>query len=231
MQLWRKKTLKQTFEAHDSQSQSKWLQIRIEARGEAGMSITNLRLDIPEAGSTCAGLSGRILKISQTVRFAAPVLAGWLLVESINLWSRTDRIDNYFGALFKKDLSGVTPWQQCCGFTVYLLIWSLVAAACYSVWRAFSAFLDGRIFSLDATLWLKRVALFGVTAKLLEIFTRPLISLILTLHFPAGQKQRLINLYLTPNDFIILALLLVLLAFAYILIIATEIAQENAQIV
>jgi len=128
-------------------------------------------------------------------------------------------------------LSGVASFQQLFGFALYLVLWSLSAAACYSVWRAFSVFLNGRIFSLDATLWFKRVALFGLTAKLLEIFTRPLISLILTLHFPAGQKQRLINLYLTPNDFVILALLLVLLAFVHTLMIATEIAQENAQII
>lgn len=195
------------------------------------MATTKPCSDIPVAWNVCAGIHGRIIKISQAARFAAAILAGWLFLAIIHLWSSAESINTFFGSIFKKDLSGVTLWQQVCGFTVYLLVWSLVAAACYSVWRAFSAFLDGRIFSLDATLWLKRVALFGVTAKLLEIFTRPLISLILTLHFPAGQKQRLINLYLTPNDFIILALLLVLLAFAYILLIATEIAQENAQFV
>lgn len=195
------------------------------------MSITKPGIDIPETAGDCAGLHGRIIKISQTVRFAAAVLAGWLLLAIINLWRSAESIGAFFGPIFNKDLSGIAPWQQLCGFTVYLLLWSVSAAACYSIWRVFSAFLDCRIFSLDSTLWIKRVALFGVTTKLLEIFTRPLISLILTLHFPAGQKQRLINLYLMPNDFIILALLLVLLAFAYILTIATEIAQENAQIV
>lgn len=195
------------------------------------MSIAKSGMDIRAPADLCSELNGRIIKISQAVRFAAAVLTGWLLLAIINLWSSIESIDAFFGPVFKKDLSGVALWQQLCGFTAYLLLWSLSAAACYSVWRVFSTFRDGRIFSLDSTLWIKRVALFGLTAKLLEIFTRPLISLILTLHFPAGQKQRLINLYLTPNDFIILALLLVLLAFAYILTIATEIAQENAQIV
>lgn len=176
-------------------------------------------------------LHKRLGWICQTVRYAAVILAGWLLVASITLWSEVKSINDCFGPQFKKDLSGVASWQQLFGFALYLVLWSLSAAACYSVWRAFSVFLNGRIFSLDATLWFKRVALFGLTAKLLEIFTRPLISLILTLHFPAGQKQRLINLYLTPNDFVILALLLVLLAFVHILMIATEIAQENAQII
>ena len=195
------------------------------------MSITKPRIDITGTEGDYAGLHRRIIKISQTVRFAAAILAGWLLLALINLWSSIESINAFFGPIFKKDLSGIAPWRQLCGFTGYRLLWSFSAAACYSIWRVFSAFRDGRILSPESTLWIKRVALFGVTAKLLEIFTLPLISLILTLQFPAGQKERLLNLYLMPNDFIVPALLLALLAFACILTSATKIYAENAQIV
>lgn len=195
------------------------------------MSNPNLDLDVFMAGSSDITLHGRIKKTCQIVRFTAVILAGWLLLEIIRLWSNVERIDSYFGPVFKKDLSGIEPWQQFAGSFIYLLIWSLGAAACYSIWRVFSAYLNHQIFSLNTTLWLKRAAMLGLAAKLLDICARPLISVILTLHFPAGQKLRLISLYLAPNDLIILALLLALFAIAHILMVATEIAQDNAQIV
>ena len=79
------------------------------ARGtrRKSMSNPNLDLDVFLAGSSDIMLYGRIKKTCQIVRFTAVILAGWLLLEIIRLWSNVERIDSYFGPVFKKDLSGV----------------------------------------------------------------------------------------------------------------------------
>jgi hypothetical protein len=90
-------------------------------------------------------------------------------------------------------------------------------------WQQASAF--------GAALWLRRLALYGTVSQILSILTRPLVSVILTLHFPANQKLRIVNIFFQPNDLAFLLLLFVLLALAHIQKSAAEIASEHAQFV
>ncbi len=70
-----------------------------------------------------------------------------------------------------------------------------------------------------------------LAAQALSILTRPLISVILTLHFPAGENLRLVNVFLLPDDVSTLLLLFGLLALAHIQKSAAQIAGEHAQFV
>jgi hypothetical protein len=184
-----------------------------------------------ERASRLAALKKRIGWICQCVRFSAAGLAVWTLALNIFYWSDAKAISNSYGRLLEKDLSGLQIWQQAGAFGVNFLVWLLSACACYSAWRLFTAYLRGSIFAAETNRWLHRTALYGVAAQALSIVTRPLVSVILTMHFPAGQKLRVLNIFLQPSDLSTLLLLLGLLALAHIQAAATEIAEDHAQIV
>lgn len=176
-------------------------------------------------------LRRRIGWICQITRVAAVIYVLWLLYALTTYWSSVETIDAHHGRMLNKDLSQIEGWQQGAAFALQFGIWLFAAYVAYSAWRLFTLYLDGRIFTPDSALWLRRVALFGVIAQMLDIVTRPLLSVLLTLHFPAGQNLRLISVYLVPNDLALLVLLFGLLALAHIQKTAAEIVDDNAQIV
>jgi hypothetical protein len=176
-------------------------------------------------------LSKKIGWICQSVRFAAVGYALWVIYHLATYWSDASAISESYGRLLHSDISGVEAWQQAAAFGVSFVVWLFAAYACYSAWRLFSAYLKGAIFALEATQWLRRLALYGLASQALSILTRPLISVLLTLHFPAGQKLRIVNIFFQPNDLSTLLLLFGLLALAHIQRTAVEIADDHAQIV
>ena len=68
-------------------------------------------------------------------------------------------------------------------------------------------------------------------AQLLSIASRPLLAIILTLHFPAGEHQRAVLIFFQPNDLLTLLLLFGFLALAHIQKTAAEIHSEFQEIV
>jgi hypothetical protein len=183
------------------------------------------------ANAQLSALRKKIGWICQSVRFAALAYAAWVIYLLVTYWSDTAAINEGYGRLLRKDLSGVALWQQAAAFGVNFAVWMLAAIACYSAWRLFTTYKEGNIFTLEAALWLRRLAVYGVAAQSLGVLTRPLISVILTMHFPAGQKQRIVNIFLQPDDLAILLLLLGFLALAHIHKTAAQIAGEHAQFV
>ena len=169
--------------------------------------------------------------ICQIVRFTAPVYAAWVLYLTADYWRDTVAINNGNGRWLQRDLSGILPWQQAAAFGVDLVVWLLAAYACYSAWRLFTLYLSGDVLTPGAALWLRRIAFYGTVSEILSVVTRPLVSVILTLHFPANQKLRIVNIFFQPNDLALLLLLFVLLALAHIQKSAAEIASEHAQFV
>jgi hypothetical protein len=176
-------------------------------------------------------LRGKIAWICQGVRFAALGYAVWTLYINVAYWSDATRINDGYGRFLHRDLSGVQPWQQAAAFGVTFVNWLLAALACYGAWRLFSAYLQGDVFSPRSAMWLRRLALFGIAAQLLGIAARPVLSLILTMHFPAGQELRIVNIAASPEDLSTLLLLFGLLALAHIQKTAAEIADDHARIV
>jgi hypothetical protein len=169
--------------------------------------------------------------ICQIARFAAPAYAAWVLYLNVRYWSDTAAINNGYGRLLQRDLSAIVPWQQAAAFGVDFVVWLFAAYACYSSWRLFTLYLSGDVLTPGAALWLRRLALYGVIAQILSVVTRPLVSVILTLHFPANQKLRIVNIFFQPDDLAVLLLLFVLLALAHIQKSAAEIAGEHAQFI
>jgi hypothetical protein len=176
-------------------------------------------------------LRKKIGRICQSVRLAAPAYAAWVLYLNATYWSDAAAINNGYGRHLQADLSAIQPWQQAAAFGVNFIVWLFAAYACYSAWRLFTLFLSGEVLTPGAALWLRRLALYGAVSEILSIVTRPLLSVILTLHFPAGQNSRIVNIFFQPNDLAFLLLLFGLLALAHIQKSAAEIAGEHAQFV
>lgn len=181
------------------------------------------------ADSQLSALREKIGWLCQFVRFAALAYSGFVIVASIIFWSDEAGVTERYRNLFGLDVSGLNPWQRLCAFGVVFCIWAIAAGACYSAWRLFSLYLTGRIFAVDAAIWLRRVALFGAVATIADIVTRPLISVILTAHMPPGRHM--VSVFIRPEDISNLMLLVGLLAIAHIFKTAAEIAGEHAQFV
>jgi hypothetical protein len=187
--------------------------------------------DVPQHEVKLLALRKKIGWICQLLRLAAPAFAAWVLYCLAVSWSDSRSINNGLGRMLQRDLSGIEPWQQAAGLSVEFIVWLFVASACYSIWRLFTLYHSGDILTPGAAIWLRRIALYGVVAQILDIMTRPLLSIIVTLHFPAGQTSRVVNVVLTSSDLALLLLLVALLALAHIQKSAAEIAAEHAQFV
>ncbi len=186
---------------------------------------------IEPASPELRALRAKIGWICHSVRLASVLYAAWLLYTLTSYWMNAAAINNGYGRMLQRDLSGISPWQQAAAFGVNFAIWLFAAAACYCAWRLFTAYLSGSILTAGASAWLSRTASFGVIAQLLAIVTRPLISFVLTWHFPAGQHLRVFNIFLQPNDLLTLLLLLAFLALAHVQKTASGIASEHRLIV
>jgi hypothetical protein len=167
--------------------------------------------------------------LCQFVRFAALAYAVWTLFTISSLWLNKARVAAHYGHWLRTDLTDITGWQRMAGFAIHFGIWLLVAACVYSAWRLFSGFLAGRIFTLDAAIWLRRTALFGLAAQIADILTRPLVTGITTLHLPQGSRHLAIGF--NQVDLVLLMFLAALVALAHIFKTAAAIAAENEEIV
>ncbi|WP_041927107.1 DUF2975 domain-containing protein [Methylocystis sp. SC2] len=173
-------------------------------------------------------LRRRIGWLCQTLRVALVAYCVWMLVSIATFWSDEAKIVSRFAAL-RVDVEGLSAYQRLAAFGLSFAIWVLLVLACYAGWRLFSAYLEGRIFTVDAAGWLRALALMGLGAALVDIAARPLTSLILTAHKPAGGH--FVSIYFRSEDLSTLMLLATLLALAHIQKTAADIADEHAQIV
>jgi hypothetical protein len=174
-------------------------------------------------------LRQRIGWLCNILRFAAAAYCVWVLFTIVSFWSDEALVVLRFGEPLGVDVSGVTGLQRFEAFSISFLVWLLLTAACYSGWGLFSAYLEGCIFAASSTLWLRRLALFGLISALVDIVTRPVTSLILTAH--KAIEQHIVSVFVRPEDLSTVLLLATLFALAHIQKAAADIADEYAQIV
>lgn len=158
--------------------------------------------------------------------FAYPV---WVIWTVVDLWLDKPEVARRYGAWLKADLSGITDTQRLAGFALHAIICIFIVAACWAVWQLASGFLKGRIFTLDAALWLRRAGTYGLIAELCDIVFRPMMSVVVSAHMPQGQRH--VGIAVNQNDLAFLMFLTALVALAHIFKKAAEIAEENEGIV
>ncbi|WP_457796097.1 DUF2975 domain-containing protein [Methylocystis sp. S23] len=131
--------------------------------------------------------------------------------------------------LFGLDVSGASAAQWNAVLAMSLVLWLFVAALAFCVWRLFSTYLKGAVFSLEAALWLRRTGIAGLMAIVADFVERSAVVYTLAAHLPESAKAR--HMFIGTEDFVHIILALMLLALAHIQKTAAEIADDNAQIV
>jgi hypothetical protein len=88
--------------------------------------------------------------------------------------------------------------------------------------------LAGRVFTVDAALWLRRTGMAGVAAVCVDVLARPTMLSILAGEFVLRSPR---GFLLYPQDLLHLIFAAFVLALAHIFKAAAEMAEDHAQIV
>jgi hypothetical protein len=174
-------------------------------------------------------LRRRIGRLCQILRVAAPLYAVWVFVLIALHWSDTADVTRTWSHWLNAPIADVPIFQRAAGFLVHMVPWALIVGACVNLWLLFSGFLAGRVFTLDAALTLRRVAIFGLAAEAADMVARPILSILVTIHLPPGARH--IGFFFRPDDLLNLMFLGGLLALAQVFKVAAEIAEDHAAIV
>jgi len=165
----------------------------------------------------------------QSARLIGVGWALWGCVYFAFYWSDRAFVVESAARYFSADISGMALWQHAAGVAAMGVGFALSLAAIRFGLALLGLYLAGEVFSPLASVLLRRAALFGLAARLLEFPTRPLSGWLFSLHLPP-EKQ--IHFWLIrPDDLVILMLLASLAAIASVQKAAAEMAQDHAQIV
>ncbi len=176
-----------------------------------------------------AALRARIGWLCHLLRLAALAYAVWVFVLIALHWSDGPEATRTYSHWLRATLTEIPPMQRLGGFLVHMVSWGLLVGACVAMWRLFSGFLAGRVFTLDTALTLRCLALFGLASEAADMFGRPILSVLVSLHMPPGQRH--LGFFFRTDDLLNLMFLGGLLALAQVFKVAAEIAEDNAAIV
>jgi len=194
---------------------------------EPNMTPT-LRVPIPATAAERA-LRARIGGICRSLRLAALAYPVWELALIAWHWSDRDGVLRTYAAVLKVPIADIALWQRGMAVAFHLAAWLLVARACLEVYRLFGGFLVGEVFSLEAAARLRRTAIFGLAAVVAGILIRPVLTILVTLGNPPGQRA--VGILFSPQDLLNVMFLVGFLALAQVTRAAAELAAENAEFV
>ena len=154
--------------------------------------MADLRVD-RDGRLTTAALRAKIAWLCHLARAAAIGWAAWALFAMMWVWLDPAKIAGMLGRYLNADLGVLSPSQVAWGVAAQLAAWIPMAAVAYCIARLFGTYLGGRIFTVDATVWLLRIGIAGLIT--VAIAMRRIVWLILTSHagLPLGTR-------LSPNS-------------------------------
>ena len=174
-------------------------------------------------------LRARIGWICHALRIAAVLWITWSLTFVVYYWSDKAQVLRNYGQLFSADLSDVSAARYAAAFSAVMVGLAVAAVVVVCIWRLAGTYLEGRIFTVDAALWLRRTGLAGISAVIVSVLMRILTASILVGRFvpisPRGYY------YLLPQDLLHMIFAVFVFALAHIFKAAAEMAQDQAQIV
>src|SRR5215471_11838418 len=117
---------------------------------------------VPASGQS--DLRARIGWICHALRIAAVVWIAWNLATFLILSSNKARTLETVGWVVGVDLSGVSNTRFAAAFALGLVNWLMTVAVAVCIWRLFGTYLAGRVFTVDAAVWLRRFGLAAIAA-------------------------------------------------------------------
>src|SRR5262249_58173796 len=96
------------------------------------------------------------------------------------------------------------------------------------IWQLAGTYLAGRVFTVDAALWLRRTGIAGVAAIVVSVLMRATVASIIV-----GQPVLIPprSFFVLPQDLLNLIFVMFVLGLAHIFKAAAELAEDHAQIV
>lgn len=181
---------------------------------------------MPTASLPATGVAGRLGRIVLVVRALCVLGVVTLLTVPLWFWLSPDNV-----RALGPQLSGVAGGivvddrARSLGAAVSLLPIGVGLYALWQLWRLFAEYGAGRVFGREAQSRLKRFAWALLAAALLAPLVRAVMSVVLTLGNPAGQRQLVIGL--SWDDYLAVLLAAVLIAIATVMAEAVRVAEEN----
>lgn len=175
-----------------------------------------------------ATLRKKVGRLCQFIRGMAVVWALWMVYFVVSFWGDGQKAAGAYGKAFKFDPASIPAANYYAAFGLALLELGLIAALTIAVWKLFSRYLAGAIFSVEAALDLRRIALIGAGAIAYDILMRPVMFGLMTAGHDVGGRNGWLFL---PSDLLDVIFVTFLFSLAYIFKTAAELAEEHAQIV
>ena len=167
-------------------------------------------------------IRARIAWICQVLRAAAVIYPAWVACGVVSFWLDERTIRAAYPA--ESGLtSALTVHQKILGLCISAFLWLFVLSASISMWRLFSVYLRGQVFSAQAARLLCRVGAWGLAAVALDIAFRPILGWVL------GTRSPMV--LMRPDDLAFAMIFVGLLVLGRIYKAAAEIAAEYAQFV
>ncbi len=166
--------------------------------------------------------------LCQLIRFAAIVWSGWILYLVVNFWGDRSRATLAYGRISGAEPAPLADFNYFAAFGLELAAWALTAAVALTLWRLFSRYLQGEIFTVSAAVDLRRLAAVGAATLIFSVAQRPAVFHLMTAgRDTAGRHMP----FFQPNDLLDAIFVTFLFSLAYIFKTAAELADEHAQIV
>ncbi len=178
--------------------------------------------------SRTALLRRHIAWICHALRVAAVLWLMWILVMVYVVWSDKTAVLEGYSRWLSLDLSGVSDARFTAALAIVLLDSAFAAMVVFCIWGLFTTYLAGRVFTIDAAVWLRRIGWAGVAAVIGDVVARLTIASIFAGHFVITVPRGFV---LLPQDLLHLIFALFVLALAQIFKVAAEMAEDHAQIV
>jgi hypothetical protein len=177
---------------------------------------TDLRLRI---GWICHGL-----------RIGSVIWVGWAVARLLVFWSDKAEVLAVLQRSFSVDLAGASDGRYAAAVAVVLIDCAVSVVVVICIWRLVGTYLAGRVFSVDAALWLRRTGIAGIAAVVVDVLAR-----IATISMLAGHlilmPPRGFAFFIVPQDLLHLIFAVFVFALAHIFKAAAEMADDHAQIV
>src|SRR5262245_47374148 len=101
-------------------------------------------------------LRARIAWICHGVRIAALVWIAWIVVMVVVTWSNKAAILEAYGRMLGVDLANVSTAGYAVACAIVAADLAVLAVIVFCIWQLFTTYLAGRVFTIDAALWLRR---------------------------------------------------------------------------
>ena len=152
----------------------------------------------------------------------------WEFVFVVIHWSDKAAVLRNYERLFSTVLI-VSTARYAVAFGVVMVSLAVIVVIAFCLWRLAGTYLAGRVFTVDAALWLRRTAIAGLAGLIVSVIARVVVASIITGRWV--PMSPLGFFYIVPQDVLHLIFVIFVLALAHIFKAAAEMADDQAQIV